>query len=380
MAPEIALNGLRRLPRDYVVLDPMAGSGMVLGTAARLGLQAVGYDIDPLACLISNVGGHRVNEDRVRAGCKTLLRQCEKLKGGDVSLPWIDDDEETQRYIRFWFASKQLEQLRKLSFLLVEQPFTWQTKILNLLKVAVSRLIITKEPKASLARDTAHSRPHRVILRNTFDILGELPRSLEHVLKALSPPKIKRNVFCHQGDARQLTSVSPASIDRIVTSPPYLNAIDYMRGHRLSLVWLGFKVSALRDIRHGSVGTEAGGSRMVGDELPQFFDDLPSDVDAKRNMLVRYYQDLCSLTDEAFRVLKPGRRVTYVVGNSNIRGHEVKNFELVRSAARRSGFRAAKHLVREIPENRRYMPLMNTRNSSLARRIRREHIVTFVKP
>ena len=380
MAPEIALNGLRRLPKDYVVLDPMAGSGMVLGTAARLGLRAVGYDIDPLACLISNVGGYGVNEERARAGCRTLLRQCGKLDDGDVSLPWIDADEETEGYIRFWFASKQLEQLRKLSFLLVGQPFTRQTKILNVLKVAVSRLIITKEPKASLARDTAHSRPHRVIVKNAFDVLGELPRSLEHVLKALSPSKIKRNVFCHQGDARQLNRVSPASIDRIVTSPPYLNAIDYMRGHRLSLVWLGFKVSTLRDIRRGSVGTEAGGSKVVGEELGQFFNDLPSDVAAKRNMLVRYYQDLSLLTDEAFRVLKPKRRVTYVVGNSNIRGHEIKNFELVRSAARRSGFRATQHLVRQIPENRRYMPLVNTRNSSLARRIRQEHILTFIKP
>ena len=352
---------------------------MVLGTAARLGLKAIGYDLDPLACLLSSVGARSLNEERARTACKTLLRQCEKLPASDVSLPWIDRDEATRGYIGFWFASKQLEQLRRLSFLLVEQPFTRQKKILDALKVAVSRLIVTKEPKASVARDTAHSRPHRVIERNAFDVLAELPRSLEHVLKALSPTKIKRDVSCYRGDARKLDEVSSASIDRIVTSPPYLNAIDYMRGHRLSLVWLGFNVSTLREIRHGSVGTEAGGLKSVGEEVKQFFDDLHSDVATKRNMLARYYSDLCSLTNEAFRVLRPGRRATYVVGNSNIRGHEVKNFELMESAARQSGFRVAEHVVREIPENRRYMPLVNARNKSLARRIRCEHILTFVK-
>ena len=353
---------------------------MVLSTAARLGLKAVGYDLDPLACLISNTGGHSIDEARARAACKTLLRRCEKLTTAGVSLPWIDEDEETRRYIRFWFATKQANQLRKLSYLLVERPFTLQAKILNVLKVAVSRLVITKEPKASLARDSAHSRPHRVITRNTFDVLQELPQSLDHVLKALSPTKIKVDVTCQQGDARKLDHVSSASIDRIVTSPPYLNAIDYMRGHRLSLVWLGFNVSKLREIRHGAVGTEVGGFNKVGEEVRQFFHDLHSDVANKRSMLVRYYGDLCSLTNEAFRVLKPGRRATYVLGNSNIKGHEVKNFELVRAAARQSGFQVAEHVVREIPESRRYMPLVNARNTSLARRIRWEHILTFVKP
>ena len=353
---------------------------MVLGTAARLGLQAVGYDIDPLACLISNVGGCSLDEERARAACRELLRRCEELTVSDVSLPWIDQNEETGRYIRFWFAAKQVGQLRKLSFLLVERPFTVRSKILDALKVAVSRLIITKEPKASLARDSAHSRPHRVITRNPFDILTELPRSLEHVLKALSPKKIKMNTTCYLGDARKLKRVSSASIDRIVTSPPYLNAIDYMRGHRLSLVWLGFSVSTLRDIRHRSVGTEVGSLHKVGEEVTQFFHDLHSDVAEKRRMLVRYYGDLCSLTDEAFRVLKRGRKATYVVGNSNIRGHEVKNFELVKSAGRQSGFHVAEHVVREIPESRRYMPLVNARNTSLGRRIRWEHILTFVKP
>ena len=29
------------------------------------------------------------------------------------------------------------------------------------------------------------------------------------------------------------------SVDLTVTSPPYLNAIDYLRGHKMSLVWMG---------------------------------------------------------------------------------------------------------------------------------------------
>jgi len=42
----------------------------------------------------------------------------------------------------------------------------------------------------------------------------------------------------------------------VLTSPPYLNAIDYLRGHRLALVWLGHELGPLKEIRANSVGAE----------------------------------------------------------------------------------------------------------------------------
>lgn len=378
MAPEIALAGLEDLPKEYIVLDPMSGSGMVLGTAAKLGLSAIGYDLDPLACLISKTNGTRVSEDRARHACGELLRNCSETSPEQVVLPWVDN--ETQRYIDFWFAPKQMEQLRVLSYLLVVQPFSTNKKIVDILKIAVSRLIVTKEPKASLARDTAHSRPHRTIVENEFDILAALPKSLNHVLKALKPGRISKNVRSYRGDARRIGRVSDSSIDCIVTSPPYLNAIDYMRGHRLSLVWLGHNISELRKIRSRSVGTEIVGDRRSVGELESFFEALSSDIDAKkRRILRRYYKDLCGLTNEAFRVLKPGRQATYVIGNSRIKGHEIKNSELLVEAAKQSGLHVIEQRMRDIPDNRRYMPLANSGGSNLSNRMRTEHIFTFEK-
>ncbi len=42
----------------------------------------------------------------------------------------------------------------------------------------------------------------------------------------------------------------------IITSPPYLNAIDYLRGHKLSLVWMGQSIARVRNIRSTNIGTE----------------------------------------------------------------------------------------------------------------------------
>lgn len=380
MAPEIALNGLKALPKDYVVLDPMSGSGMVLGTAAKLGLKAVGYDLDSLACLISKTNGRRVREEAVRVAAEEFISQCQKFRKKSVFLSWLDTDAETQSFIDFWFAPKQQEQLRVMSHFLVEEPFIKNSHILDVLRIAMSRLIVTKEPKASLASDAAHSRPHRTIEENDFDLFNAYLKSVAHVLSALNPSKILSNVRSYRGDARKLGRAADESIDCIVTSPPYLNAIDYMRGHRLSLVWLGYRVSELRKIRARSVGAEVVDKTNTDADLEKFSLSLHDDIDKKKRfMLKRYYRDLCGITKEAFRVLKNGRAATYVIGNSTIKGYEIPNSDLMILAAKKAGFCVKKHHVRDIPENKRYMPLVNSASTSLSKRMREEHIIVFEK-
>ncbi len=381
MAPEIALKSLENLPRDSVVLDPMTGSGMVIATASKRGIASIGYDIDPLACMISRTNGTSVNPEKARQCCAELLEAAKQSDPRAIHLPWIDGDDATQRYIDFWFAKAQQSQLRTLSHLLVEKPFLSDKRYLDILRTSVSRLIITKEPKASLARDTAHSRPHRTITENDFNVFEALPKSLEHVLSALQPDNIKRTAKIFRGDARRMGGIGNCSIDCIVTSPPYWNAIDYMRGHRLSLVWLGHRVSELGKISARSVGTERSRRRVQIEEGEDFFLDLPAQVDEKkRRMLKRYYRDLRELTNEAHRVLKRDRTATYVIGNSSIAGHEINNAQLLLMAAEHSGLVLRNRYEREIPENRRYMPLRNAIGSKMSKRMRSEHVLVFGKP
>ena len=58
------------------------------------------------------------------------------------------------------------------------------------------------------------------------------------------------------GDVRDLSRDINGSFDAALTSPPYLNAIDYLRGHRLSLIWFGYPLDELQRIRGRSIGSE----------------------------------------------------------------------------------------------------------------------------
>lgn len=382
MAPEIALNKLSELQEGQTVLDPMSGSGMVLSLAARRNIKSIGVDSDPLARLISLVGATKIIEDDVILAFQRLFNEAKKIDPYEISLPWIDEDRETQKFIAYWFAEKQIRQLRTLSYcLVIDQKLIPDEKIRNILFVSISRLIITKEPKASLARDTAHSRPHRTKTENDFDIFEALPSSISHVLRALTVSEISADTQSYLGDARNLKEIKNGQIDAVITSPPYLNAIDYMRGHKFSLIWFGYRISDLKLIRGKSIGTEL----TVGNKTNREFEKLLQvnkldDVDPKKIQIIqKYFADLCDQLNEIYRVLRSGGFATYVIGNSSIRGKLIKNNELLKKAAELAGLVFDEEFIREIPENRRYLPINVTSHNSLSKRMRTEHVISFIK-
>ena len=153
-------------------------------------------------------------------------------------------DAETRKFISYWFATQQEDELARLTTVLGRHD--GPTK--QALMIALSRIIVSKEMMASLARDTSHSR--RIGCRGeSFRCLWRVPtvRSASRPARLL-PDLIVGNANIRLGDARTLDGIPDEGFDLVLKSPPYLNAIDYIRGHRLALVWMGHAMAS-RDTR-----------------------------------------------------------------------------------------------------------------------------------
>jgi DNA modification methylase len=382
MAPELAIAELTRLKPNSIVLDPMSGSGTVVRHASELGLRAVGFDMDPLAVLMSRAWTTRVDVTHVQRVASKVLALAGAYKVGEIRLPWIDDDDETKKFVGYWFGRKQKSDLRRVSFALHQCSKRAKAKrdlaAIDVLKIALSRIIITKEQSASLARDTSHSRPHRVATKSKFEVIPAFEKSVAYVcrLLAAAPPKGRTRVQI--GDARSL-KLRAGSVDAVITSPPYLNAIDYMRGHRLALVWLGFSFSELRAIRSSSIGAERGpdaeGEAFIK-EITSAMGKIAKMEPRHRAMIDRYAQDVWRMMSEIYRVLKPGGKAVFVVGNSCLKGTFVRNSDAVVCAGKKVGLRVKKRTVRTLPERSRYLPMST---GALSMRMRTETVLTFTK-
>ncbi len=118
MAPEIAFESLKGLKKDSTVLDPMVGSGTVLRTVSECGYNGIGFDIDPLAVLMSKVWTKPFNSEIIKSLSEEILEEVNELNAKNICLPWIDNDKPTETFINFWFGKKQISSLRKLSFVI----------------------------------------------------------------------------------------------------------------------------------------------------------------------------------------------------------------------------------------------------------------------
>ena len=380
MAPEVALEALASLQPGSRVLDPMCGSGLVVRKACEAGHDAIGLDIDPLAVLMSSVWTTPLSSDRLRERGKEIALQCCDLNGSEVSLPWLDEDHETKEFIDFWYADLQKEQLRRLASLLVRT----RGPIGNALRLAMSKSIITKDGGASLARDTSHSRPHKVRESNDYDVIKGFLRSVGYLATSLEndPPNGRATV--RLGDARRLRALSIGQVDAVITSPPYVNGIDYLRGHKLALVWLGDRLAELREVRGRGIGTERALSESkVSDSIASIaceLGDIHELGPRMRHTMLRYSHDMNQVLLQTYSIIRPGGLAIFVVGNSNIRGVFVNNAKMISSCARRVGFREVSRYERELPANRRYLPPPRASGKeSLDRRIRFESVISFRK-
>lgn len=371
MAPEIAEGAIGNIASpSAVALDPMCGSGTTLQVASRLGLSSIGVDSDPLAVLMSSVATSNVSAEEIRRTAMRVSLAAEWSK--PCESPW--KDEETDAFARYWFAPKQRDGLARLAR---EIDQVEDEAIRRALWLAFSRIIVTKTPQASLASDTSRSRPRRVSEDSNFDVFSGFFRSADRVIRWLSARGEVRPAKVMQGDARKL-QLESSSVDLVVTSPPYLNAIDYMRGHRLSLIWMGYRLSELRSVRGAAIGSERGSYKSAPEAVEEMWLAVKSAATAPdllpAGMIFRYGTDLLNSALELARVCKPGASAVVVVGNSTLKSNLIPNDLITQIAYEESGFQLVDLEVRKLPERRRSLPMLGDR---VEKRMREESVMTF---
>nr|WP_255496947.1 DNA methyltransferase [Mycolicibacterium sp. BK556] len=373
MAPGIALAKITDLSRPgSVVLDPMCGSGTVPRVAGALRRKAIGADVDPLAVTIARTACKPHLSNNLTHKAKLVVDEALSLKDQDPV--WFDKCPETKTFAEYWFAREQYTELSRLARVLATKGRSYDA-----LRSALSRTIVTKSVAASLARDTSHSRPHRVTLTNDYDVMGGFVKAAHHIERSVSEqPESDHRSWIRRSDARSLSFIPRKSVDLVVCSPPYLNAIDYLRGHRLSLIWLGWTIKDLRSIRGDSVGSERKLlSPLIASELQTLIPDIEELSGRDSGMIVRFAHDMQRFCQSMSRVSKRNGHMVLVLADSTLRNVAVPNSSIASWAAESVGFRLVETLRRPLPDQHRYLPPPSRDKGSLGGRMKEELILTF---
>jgi DNA modification methylase len=409
--PRAFINALTK-PGD-LVLDPMMGSGTTIVEALLAGRRGLGCDIDPLALRISGSKTAPLHvEELARIGAGVIERARTSIKERNdylrqsLSHLW---DKKTCEFVDYWFA---LETQVELLALITEIQKIADPQYRAFFELAFSAIIITKSGGVSLAFDLAHTRPHRAkaLVNQAGEVVwGEKPpegsskrarfqikvqrSALEEFEKRLKSNVKDAFAYTLSGTLAgivlgnaQYMPLREASVDLIVTSPPYAsNAIDYMRAHKFSLVWMNYSIQQLSQMRTEYIGGETV-SGFAFESMPpavkQVIVDLGKLDEKKAQVLLRYYSEMTRVLQQMYRILKPGRAAIVVVGSSILRGRDTKTHECLAEIGRALGFDVPKIGVRQLDRNRRMMPAGNhvDLESQIQQRMHEEYVIGFYKP
>lgn len=171
------------------------------------------------------------------------------------------------------------------------------------------------------------------------------------------------------GDAREFDVLDEKRrADLALTSPPYINAMNYYRGTKLRLFWMADLLEDNFDstrLRRSIVGTNSTGVDEVGFELPgqiknvwrssvsEFentnLPDLDKDIraihegslsESTNRALVtwRFFaEDMLKSISRTFEHLKPGAYFFLIIGENTIGGRRIKSHKYVADIARNLG-------------------------------------------
>ena len=101
----------------------------------------------------------------------------------------------------------------------------------------------------------------------------------------------------------------------------------------------------------------------------------------QKGYFVRYVMDMECGCSEIVRVIKPGGKAIFVIGDSTINGIFVRNSKVIESLSKHHGLEIVGVEERKLPSNRRYLPPPSNESAGkqLKSRMRKEVILDMKK-
>ncbi len=314
MHPGTAARLVRGLSSEgAAVLDPFCGSGTVLVEGMIAGRRMIGTDLNPLAFRLASLKtSPRTATERdllvaLARGVSTFANE-RRLRRAGATRRYPPEDVAT-------FAPHVLLELDSLRSGILD---VGDARVKEALMLCLSAILVKVSKKAS---DTAsHETPRRIAAGYPSRLLVKKAEELARRFAALEAllPQGARGAKVSLDDATRLKSVGAATIDAVVTSPPYVATYDYLEHHALRMRWLGLDATAF--------GTGETGSRRRYARL---------DVSQARDAWKR---ELSAIFGSMSRVCRKGARVAVLIADSAVQNEALRADELIAAVAAPAGF------------------------------------------
>jgi len=308
-----ALINLLRVNKGDTILDPFVGSGAFIADAPTMGLNAIGIEILEIGKLISEVKCN-LNYD-IKNLKKEIINLFSNINysGHDLFSSNINNEikeikaklKELTEENRFY--TNILPHLQKIIYLKNKIEQIQDERIRKFLLLLLSQKIVEFSEKK---RSNNFIMAFKNYVEDRYLALYATLKLAERLNVDINNGEVK----IIKADSTQLSFIDEDSIDGILTSPPYFDALDYIGNNKISIMILGFD----EDLKFGSTKEYYFKFKKYDLKLPDSAINLISLLKKSRRYLkaqiVEDYLKMMKLSfKECYRVLKPGKFYAMVV-------------------------------------------------------------------
>ena len=216
-------------PRD-TILDPFAGSGTMAFESLIAKRHAIANDVNPYAVTLIKAKMFPPNSLEEAVKKFKYYNSLSKKQSKNIDLEEVPD------WVKKFYHQDTLKEITSLGRLLRENNENFLLACLlgilhherpGFLSYPASHLV----PYLRTKKYPPEKYPDMYSYR---DVESRLIKKIQRVYKRF--PKIDKTLerICFQKDAEQLV-LQENSVDAVISSPPYMNALDYARDNRLRL-------------------------------------------------------------------------------------------------------------------------------------------------
>lgn len=393
-------HGYHRYPAKFIpqlvrrIIDTYSDSGNLVGDtfvgSATTGIEAIrsgrrfwGSDVNPVALLISQAKCIPLPPAALDTSWKRLLGRLKHVERVGRRLLSVQEKEvihtidiahaSDEERFAYWFPTQYQ---RTLESILLEILTVTDEPMRIFFLCGFSNIL-----RRSSIWLSGSTKPQKDLDKYLCDPLEEFQKQMQDMIRRntlywrdlvtaqIEPERIVEQCHLIQADARCLPLPS-ASLDLLVTSPPYATCYAYNELHQLTHLWftryhifpsqhfeiayIGSKTVSKRKLQAPHSGAIP--SQRANEALLQLTDlahtanvSRASDILREVRQLSYYFLDMHATLHEAARVVANEKKLVLIIGDSRRRGITIPTSAALCELAESVGFELEQRIVREVP-------------------------------
>lgn len=327
---------ISHLPEGSIITDPFSGTGTTPLAAAELGHRGQSVDVNPFLIWLGNTKMAHYSPG-------VLLDATEATRTVSAAARAHERDDDLWQpnlfKIEKWWSPGALHALKALRAAIDGH----EGQVRDLLEIGLCRSLISCSNAAfnhqSMSFKEASDAPVLFEMDDVSRALTAFDGEMATIIDSARYDLLGTGRV-HEGDSR--TGVKDLEqADLILTSPPYVNRMSYIRELRPYMYWLRYldQASDAGDLDWKAIGGtwgtatsrtgkwQAEGTTPVDEAMEPVCEAIARDGGKNGpllgNYVRKYHHDMWEHFQAITPHVKPGGSVSYIVGNSTFYGHEV---------------------------------------------------------